>query len=229
MKSGKTILRLLILFLTLAGIQETRAQQSTTLFWEPEFSLEIPTNGRWAFSVGAANRTQYFVKQQGQRIEGRNQEHIELNQFTSYRSGARTILSLGFRYRFTEAFNPGSYDEFRIVQQLNYANPGAFLGLAHRFRLEERFRNVVTILRSRYQISVSKPLGGGFEAGLGTEILYSLAGGMEPELDQRFSVGLSNSAIQGVEISIGFEYQYENYLNTPENELFLQSGISLEL
>lgn len=218
----------ILIFLISTGSQ-VMAQNPTTLFWEPDLSLKFSTESRWSYSFGIANRTQFFANVDGERVEGRNQEHLELNQFTKYKTGANTAVSLGFRYRFTEVFNPESYDEFRIIQQFDYSGPEAFLNLGHRFRLEQRFRNVLTILRSRYAISVSQPLGNEFELGFATEALYSIADNMKPELDQRFSVELANSSFEDVEISLGFEYQYENYLNAPENELFIQSGISIDM
>ena len=216
-----------ILFFLVLVVQHSHAQSNRQLFWEPEVELEISTETPWSFSIGAANRAQQFEVVDGERIGDRNQEHFELNSFIDYELTEMLSASVGFRYRFAEIFDDERYDEYRLIEQLNYANPTAWMSLKHRFRFEQRFRNVINIYRVRYQIGISEPLGSDFKAGLSTETLYSMAPGLSPELDQRFTLQISNSSIKNVELSVGFEYQYENYTRVAENEMFILTGVEI--
>lgn len=202
-------------------------QSTQSLLWEPEVSLKISTQSRWAYSFGIANRTLFYGKEDGQTIRDQDQEHVELSHFTSYRTGSTTVASLGLRYRFIEVFDESSHDELRFIQQLVYA-PENYLNLAHRFRMEERITERTTY-RLRYAVSSGFLLSEDFGIGFGTEILYSIAKAVEPGLDQRVSMEISNTSFEDIELSLGLEYQYENYLINPEGELFIQSGISFDL
>lgn len=204
------------------------AQKTNSLLWEPEVSLDFETESRWSYSFGIANRTLFYTREDGEKVADLNQEHIELNHFTSYKTGPNTSVAFGLRYRFRELFNEDGYDEFRTIQQLKYA-PENNWNLAHRFRLEERFRHQEPIFRPRYAVSTGIPLGEEFGLGIATETLYSLQQGSAPELDQRFSVEIENSSLEGVELNLGLEYQYEDYLHDAEGELFIQSGVSFIL
>ena len=219
----------LILFFLIFLTHKSYAQSNRQLFWEPEVELEISTESPWFFSIGAANRSQQFEVVDGERIGDRNQEHFELNSFIGYDLTEMFSASVGFRYRFAEIFDEEVYDEYRLIEQLNYANPTAWMRLKHRFRFEQRFRNVINIYRLRYQIGISEPLGADFKAALSTETLYSMAPGISPELDQRFSFEISNSSFNNVELSVGFEYQYENYTRVAENEMFIITGVEIEI
>ena len=213
----------------MCSMPQAHAQSNRQLFWEPEVELEIPTETSWFFSIGAANRSQQFEIVDGERIGDRNQEHFELNSFVGYELSDLLSASVGIRYRFAEIFDEEVYDEYRLIEQLNYANPTAWMNLKHRFRFEQRFRNVIDVYRLRYQIGISEPLGSDFKASLSTETLYSMASGISPELDQRFTFEVSNSSFEDVELSLGFEYQYENYTRAAENEMFILTGVEIEL
>ena len=202
-------------------------QSTQSLLWDPEISVDITTESRWAYSFGVANRTLFYGKEDGQTIKDQDQEHVELSHVTSYVTGSNTKVALGIRYRFIEAFDSSSHDELRFIQQFTYA-PENDLNLAHRFRIEERITEN-TAYRTRYAISTAYLLSEDFGIGFGTETLYSMARGKKPSLDQRVSVEIGNTSFENVELSLGLEYQYENYLIAPEGELFIESGISFEL
>ena len=216
----------LIVIFFLAGTA-SYGQSTQSLFWEPEVSIDVTPESPWAYSFSIANRTIFYKKENGETIEDQGQEHIELSHFTSYDAGSNTSVALGVRYRFIETFESNGHDELRFIQQLKYAPENA-LNLVHRFRLEERLREKFT-LRPRYAVAISQPLSEEFGIGFGTETLYSITEGEEPELDQRVSAEISNSSLDNVELSLEIEYQYENYLNSPEGELFILTGISIEL
>lgn len=221
--------RFLFLIIFFSGTTFVGAQSSTSLYWEPEFGVTLSTETPWFYSFGVANRSLHYQAVEGEKVEDFEQVHIELSQFTGYAIGENTAIGLGLRYRFREIFDDSRYDEFRIIEQISYAHPESSLNLAHRFRAEQRFRNVVTEHRLRYQIGIARSLSDNFEAGISTEALYSMANGVQPELEQRLTVEVENSSFRNLELSLGLEYQYENYLNIPESELFILSGVTLKL
>lgn len=204
--------------------------QSTprSLLWEPEFSATLPSENDWSFSFGVANRYLFNTQLQGERVNEDDQQHFELNQFTHYKTSENATLSLGFRYRFREAFEDSRHDEFRIIQQFGYKLRGVLFTPAHRIRIEQRFRDV-TIFRLRYRIGITQPLGEEFALGLSTEFLHSMVRNERPETDQRFTFNLENSSFKNLKILAGLELRREDYTGNPASEIYILSGISLQL
>lgn len=220
--------RTLFLFVLLFGSQEILAQNPHEFFWEPDFKINVSTESRWAYSFGIANRGLLAERFDGEKISGYENQHIELNQFTKYNIGENSALSLGFRYRFRETFDDSRHDEFRIIQQFNYSHSNSAIGLSHRARFEQRFRNE-TIFRLRYQIGISRPLNEVFSIGLSTEALYSMSRNSKPGAEQRFNIGIDNTSFKNVELSFGFSYQMAEYNISLVNEYFFLTGVALDL
>lgn len=221
--------KLLFVLFLLPGYLTLQAQTPNSLLWEPEVKVNLSTESPWSYSFGVANRSLFSTYLEGEKVAGPNQEHFELNQFTTYKTSANSAVALGFRYRFREVFDDSRYDEFRIIEQFKYSQPDTYLGWGHRLRFEQRFRNVVTIFRLRYQLGISRPLGEEFGVGLSTEFLYSMAADYKPEADQRVTLEFENTSIENVELSAGIELRHENYNNSPENNYYLLTGVSIDL
>lgn len=224
-----TIYRLILTLISFSLPSILLAQSDTFVYWEPEFEMKISTESPWSYSFGIVNRSLHYKEVAGETSNDYNQEHIELNHFTTYKTSSNTSFALGLRYRFREIFNDSRYDEMRTVEQFVYKHPGSSIGLAHRLRTEQRFLNVVTVHRFRYRLAVSQPLGEDFLVGLSTEALYSVANERKPELEQRISLEFENSSLKNIDISLGVEYQHENYIYDLEKEFFLSTGITLNL
>lgn len=226
----KWLFSTLLIFSAYFSNVTTSIAQNTprTLGWEPEFSIELPSENRWGFTFGIANRYIFNTKVNGETINEDEQQHLELNQFTSYRTGENSAVSLGFRYRFRETFEESRHDEFRMIQQFGYKHRDIFLTPAHRFRFEQRFREN-TIFRLRYRLGVSHPLGEEFAVGLSTEFLYSMIKDFKPAADQRFTIKLGNSSFKNLDLSTGLELRREDYTGAPASEIYILSGASLQL
>lgn len=223
------IFRLILTVITISVPSILLAQSDSFVYWEPEFEMKISTESPWSYSFGIVNRSLHYKEVAGETSNDYNQEHIELNHFTSYKTGSNTSVALGLRYRFREVFNDSRYDEMRTVEQFVYKHPGSSIGLAHRLRAEQRFLNVVTVHRFRYRLAISQSLGEDYSVGLSTEALYSVAHERKPELEQRISLELENSSLKNIDLSVGVEYQHENYIYNLEKEFFLATGITLNL
>ena len=217
----------LFLFCALNSLT-SQAQTPNLFFWEPEFSVGFDSSEKWSHTFGIANRALLSERYDGEEVSGFENEHLELNHFTKYKTRATTALSFGIRYRFKETFQESSHDELRLVEQFNIKHPNSALNLGHRFRVEQRFKGI-TEHRFRYQFGGSRALSEVFALGLSTEALLSVAKEFKPSLEQRFVLELSNTSFKDLELSVALDYEMADYNNELENEFFLLTGISLDL
>ena len=217
---------LLLLLFFLAGSSWVYSQSSKSYFLENEIGVFIPIKGKWSFDVGAGSRGMLQERYDGGRISGYQHEHLEINYFTNYQQSQAVVLSLGLRYRFRDLFDAAEVNEFRIIEQVEIEPAGS--SFAHRFRLEQRFREN-TIHRGRYDVSYSTSIAQNYSLGFGTEALYAVSANLKPEAEQRFSIGLENSSFKNLELELGFEYRIENYLRDLAHEFFLITGVTLNL
>lgn len=215
-----------LVFLFFAGINLAYPQDPKSYFYENEFDVNFPVQGKWSMEVGVGSRGMLQDRAKGERISGYNHEHLELNHFTHFETRKSVVLSLGLRYRFKELFDSAETDEFRIIEQL--ALEPAHSAFSHRFRLEQRFKEEV-VHRLRYELGFSHSMNSAFTFETSTEALYSVSTDLKPEAEQRFSVGIENSSFQNVDLGVSLEYRIENYALDPGHEFFLATGISLSL
>lgn len=206
-----------------------RSQTPSSYFFEPGFSLGFESSEKWSHSFALSNRTLLTQRLDGEEISGAENEHIDLDHYTKYKTSASTAVSLGIRYRFRELFNDEKYDELRFIQQLDISHPESALDLGHRFRAEQRLKNIVTEHRFRYRFGGSKDLNEVFALGLATEALLSIAREAKPSLEQRFILELANTSFEDLEISLALDYEMADYNNELEHEFFLLTGVALKL
>ena len=216
---------LLGLFFLLSG-NLCFSQNPQSYFYENELDLLFPIEGKWFMNVGLGNRGLLQERLDGEKISGYQHEHVELNHFTIYIAKETLELSLGLRYRFKELFDPSETDEFRIIEQIGLEPANS--PLAHRFRLEQRFREH-TAHRIRYRLGYSKPINNNFSYGVGTETLYAVSAHSKPEAEQRFLINLENESFDNIELELSFNYRIEDYTNDLEHEFFIITEINLYL
>ena len=232
MKTKKKLFSLptLILFIFLGfSSASALAQTPTSLYWEPEFKVNFAGESPWTYTFGIANRNLFFERFDGVQISGINQEHIELNHFTTYKTSDNSSVALGFRYRFRELFDDNRYDEFRIIEEFKFSHSNPYLNFGHRLRFEQRFRNVVDVFRLRYRVGIERPIAEEYAAVLSTEFLYSMASGFEPEPDQRTTFKIESTSIENLKLSLGIEHRYEDYSHEAEHNFYILTGASLKL
>ncbi len=220
----------LLLFFALVSYKKTRAQEDFSMLIDPEFSLNINTNSRWSYNFNFSNRDILF-ENKDYNFEA---QHLQLSHFTSYEIGFYSKVSLGIRYRFKEIFDKDIQDEIRIVEQFGHSRKFNALKIAHRIRLEQRLREIITY-RTRYRFSAELPLSGQridqsefFIIG-NTEALFSVGREERPKLEQRFSIALGNDIWANTKATLGLQYRYEDYTGNPGSELFITSEITLSL
>ena len=222
--------RLFFLFLLLLPFSELLAQEDFSVFYEPEISVKVGGSKPWSFNFALSNREAVYVDEDSQF----RALFLDFSHFTNYNVGFYGKLSLGLKYRFLELFDKTTYDEIRITEQYSYARKYNNLKTAHRLRFEQRFRKN-TSYRARYRFSIEFPLKGQkidvgeFFLDLKTESLWSFQKAAVPEFDQRLGADLAYQLSQNTEISIGLEYQYEDYFHDPQTELFVLTGVSVSM
>ena len=208
------------------GINFCFSQNPSSFFYENEFDLIVPVEGKWFMNIGLGNRGLLQERLDGKKISGYQHEHIELNHFTIYIAKESLELSLGLRYRFKELFDPAETDEFRIIEQIGIEPVNS--PLDHRFRLEQRFREH-TIHRLRYRIGYAIPINEDFAFGMGTEALYAISTQIRPEAEQRFLLGVENDSFKNFELEVSFNYRMENYARDLEHEFFIITEVNVSL
>ena len=216
------------LFLFIIGCNFTFSQTSKSYFYENEVDFNLPLGEKWAMEMGIGNRRMLWESFIGEKISNYQHEHLEIGNFTNYKSTDILVISLGLRYRFKELFDSTEINEFRIIEQIKFEPNNSPLKLSHRIRLEQRFREH-TVHRLRYEAEISELLNEHFSVGTGTEALYAVSTELQPEAEQRFSIGLENTSFSNLELGIDFQYRLENYTRRPEHEFFIISGVSLDL
>lgn len=205
------------------------SQELQAILLEPEFEVVASTNTRWSYSFGLANRGILVQTIDGEEDNDYTQEHIEFNHYTIYGAWEKSSISLGFRYRFREIFDKQKENEVRFIEQFDSEDSSEFLGWSHRARFEQRIRSSETIFRLRYEFGLSKKLNRHFSLELATEALYSVSPQLKPEPEQRLEIGLENTTFRNWELYLGAEFRRDNYVRSPENELFFLTAATINL
>ncbi len=226
-KSGfyRVFLLLLLVLLAESGF----GQRTHSLLWESDVKLELPTKTRWAFSVGAANRTLISQQLDGKKITYYQNKYFEVNQFSRYAFTSGSALALGLRYRFQEIFDEYAEDEFSLIEQYSLSSALHSLKLKHRLQIEERLKSSSTSYRFRYRLRLPVPLSKEFGLVFGTEALYSISSKFDPHADQRVGAWVGNSSFDNLHLLVGFQYRLENYLDNAQNNYFFLSSVAYSL
>ncbi|MCH4822723.1 DUF2490 domain-containing protein [Gramella lutea] len=227
MTTSSSRLFYLLAFLFVSTISQS---QNFVIQAEPEIAINIDRPNRWSFNFGITNRDLlYFDKTSQFRVN-----FVELSHFTSYEVGFYGKLSLGLRYRFNELFEDRRKDEIRITQQYSRSRKYNALKVAHRFRFEQRIREL-TIYRGRYQFSVEYPLNGEridrneYFLVMSAEALWSFTKEEKPELGQRFDISLGKDIGGGNKADLGLQYRLEEYNLNSFHGLFLIGGLTISI
>lgn len=200
------------------------------MFYEPEVSLSFKDDTKWSYNFSFSNRDLVYEMEEYHF----HALYLDFSHFTNYEVGLYGKLSLGIKIRSLEIFDEWAHDEIRLTGQYGYSRKYGNLKIAHRLRFEQRLQET-TGYRTRYRFSVDLPLGGEktnsgeFFLSLKTETLFSFREAAVPELDQRLGADLGYQLFDNTEISLGLEYQYDDYAHDPQPELFLYTGLSVEL
>ncbi|WP_242117298.1 DUF2490 domain-containing protein [Aestuariivivens sediminicola] len=194
----------LILFLyTCLGF----SQDNFSLFSEPSVALNYGASNRYKghFSFKGReyiyNESQFFIKQR----------QLEINHFSTWSFPRGQNISVGVLFRNRSWFEASS-NEVRLTGQFGTKSMLNHLRIGHRFRLETRFFDTITILRLRHRFAIDFALNGE-KLDIGeayliatTEFLWSLSP-ETPLIDNRTGVYLGWYKTKQMKLQIGLEHQ----------------------
>jgi hypothetical protein len=129
------------------------AQENLTAYLQPQVVLNYPVSKKYSHTFLTLYRS-YLVNERHVELKLR---HIYLTHFSRYQISENYNIGLGITYGFRDVFE-NSANEFRLTQQLSKASrKSSKVGLAHRFRSEQRFIGFSTLYRFRYRLSMELP------------------------------------------------------------------------
>ncbi|MEM8966876.1 MAG: DUF2490 domain-containing protein, partial [Bacteroidota bacterium] len=148
-----------VLILFLVSIWAS-AQSTTPVQWEPGLSFTQKFPNRWSFNVNTFQRAT-FTELNSEEIDQDFRWNLNETQFfATYELWQNKKLSGGYAFQI-QAEEPGEFHEHRLMQQfafVTYALGGK--RIAHRARVEQRFRNSALTNRLRYRLGFDSPLNG---------------------------------------------------------------------
>jgi hypothetical protein len=139
----------------------------------------------------------------------------------------KTSLNQSFNFGYIVRFR-NSQTIHRTFQHYNFVNQFNTIKLGHRFAFEQFYQTKKqTTFRSRYRISLEKPLNGEkvdvneFYIKLGNEYLYNFD---DADLEIRLTPYLGFKASNKDRIELGLDYRISNLIqNSTENDLWFRA------
>jgi len=184
------------------------------------------------YKINFSTRSRYYLyRDKDFNFKNRQLDFVHFSTFSLDYSHS---LSLGIQYRLRETFDGGN-NELRLSQQFNYTKKNKALRFGHRFRLEQRILDDLTILRSRYRFALDFPLNGEKldigESYLVTsmEILLSKSKKIKPELDHRTTAQIGWLISEKLKLQFGLEYRFEALNIKNENKLFVLTSFIIKV
>lgn len=212
------------LLLLIFGLNGVFAQENFTGYLQPSFALSYKLSPRLSQNA-ALNLRAFYFREEAYELQTRQLDAVL---FTKYALSGNQTLSFGLQYRFRNPFEPDAGNELRLTQQFNTTLKPAVLRYGHRFRAEQRIREVGTIHRFRYRLAVDGPLQGentdvGEAYWIGSaESLLSIARGERPEYDLRLTGWIGWRVTANSKLQLGPEMRWENFQEETEKVLFWQ-------
>jgi len=215
---------LLLISISLKAQSNFSGLGETGLTFNKSFSENYKAN----FSL----KSRYFLYQDASFSYDTRQ--LDLAHFSTFKIGFNYSASLGFQYRERSVIDNGP-DEIRLTQQVNYKSNIATLRVGHRFRLEERFFEKLTVFRLRYRLAIDRPLQGqkldtgeGYLIGT-AETVSSFGQNINTTHDIRFSALLGWQISKTTKLQGGLEYRMEAYNVQSQHVLFLLTSAIIQL
>jgi hypothetical protein len=197
---------------------------------ESSFAVDHKVSNSYSFNFAARSRY-YLFKNDDFTVENRQ---IDLVHFSTLKLNYNHSLSLGIQYRFRDLFTDVS-NELRITQQFSYTKQNLALRFGHRFRLEQRFFDIITIFRSRYRFALDFPLKGEkLDVGesylvVYMEALLSQSNKIKPILGHRTTTQIGWLLTERLKIQVGLEYRLEAFNIQTQEKLFILTSANVKI
>lgn len=208
-----------------------QAQDNTTVYWQPQVSLNYKVSPLYAQNFSITNRN-YVYKNEEIKLAVRQ---IDLAHFSNLTIDFNKSVGLGVQYRFRENFETDRNNELRLTEQFNTTHKIRSIRFGNRLRTEQRITPASTVHRFRYRFAADFPLEG-LELDTGevylvmtTETLLSVGKGAEPMYDQRLTTQIGWSLPKGMKLQLGIQYRLEDYTRNSEHVFFFLNSLVMSL
>ncbi|QLG46535.1 DUF2490 domain-containing protein [Costertonia aggregata] len=207
-----------------------RAQNGLAILWEPEIAVSYDVTPLYSHQFSVEKRSGILSDSQVKF----DVMQMDFAHFSQLDIMDNQSIALGLMYRSRELFEDDS-DEFRLTEQFSLTKTNESLRWGHRFRAEQRFSEKPLEHRFRYRLAADLPLKGTRldvgEAYLSAtwENLLSVVKSAKPMYAQRFGLDIGFLIDKNMTLETGVQYRLEDYFNTVLHELFLFTGINMEL
>lgn len=128
--------------------------------WHPELSSTWKFNDRWELNTKATAFNEIARSDGEGLLSAYKLDFLEISALSSYKFFNNPSIGLGFLFRWSEPLEGDPQFEKRLTEQLGIISRIGSTRLAHRFRLEQRWRNEGLVHRFRYRLSMDVPLSG---------------------------------------------------------------------
>lgn len=205
------------------------SQDKPTLFFEPEIELAYKVSSFYSQSYSIENRNFIYQNSKFEYIV----KHLEFAHSSSFSIKENQNISIGIQYRFEENFIETEENEFRLIQSYNWQSNPSKLDINQSLRSEQRFYNSTTKYRLRYEFGLKLFKGKLTHANsylrMETESLFEISKTQKPELEQRLTSIYGLEFNKETSFEIGLQYRLANYTQNLGHEIFLITGLNLQL
>ena len=207
------------------------AQENWTGYFQPQIAVNYKVVGLYSHNFSILSRN-YIYKEKDFTFKGRQ---LDITHFSNLQIRDNQSIALGIKYRFRNIFEDRE-NELRFTQQYNITHKPYSVRFGHRFRVQQRITNSLTVHRFRYRFALDFPLKGEkldlgepYFVG-GFENLLSVAKNNTPQYDLRLSGQVGWQLNGDIKFQVGMEYRMEDYSSgLPRNILFLLTSAQLSL
>ncbi|WP_452227408.1 DUF2490 domain-containing protein [Lacinutrix cladophorae] len=206
------------------------AQESFESLSESAFSVNHKFSSVYKANFAIKSRA-YIYQNDNLRYK---QRQVDIVHFSTYSLNHNNSLSLGIQYRNRDLFEDKS-NELRLTQQYNFTKKRLSKRFGHRFRVEQRFLEAITVHRIRYRFALDFPLKGDqldineayFISSM--ELLNSMNALSAPEIDHRTTVQIGWLLSEKINLQAGLEYRFEAFNIITEQKLFILTSAILKI
>ena len=209
------------IFALMGMVFHLHAQNPTPRFLESQFMISNKFSNVYTANLGLSSRMVFNEVENSLPII-----FVNLSHFSSFRIANNSHLGLGVMYRFADAFEDQSFNEFRLTQQFYTIFKPSVIRYAHRFRMEERFIGSDTFMRLRYRMGIDFPLNGQAldlkeaYALFNVESLLQLNRNQSPRVDFRISGGVGVLITPKLKLQGILQHRFEHLTQIQEGRWF---------
>lgn len=209
----------------------SKAQEKFTGNYEPYIKLEYKVTGVYSHKFIVEERINWYSKEN----LNANITQLDLAHFSTFKLSDKSALALGVQFRFEENFDKTQENELRFTEEYKYSYKIQNSKIQHRLRSEQRITTSSTSHRIRYKWGLTYPLKRNkinlskIYVIANLETLLTLSQFKKPKYQQRIGTGIGWYLNKFTKLELVAEYRLDDFANNLDHELFLVTGVNLNL